>query len=398
MTIRTATFDDTEAIAQLYEVSFPGVLKTHQEWCEDIQPNPLRTFDDILISENDGVLTGSLTLYPHAMTIAGEAIKCGGIGSLAVLPEYRMNGIARQLMMAAYAAMRTSDTPLSLLYPFKHSFYQRMGYGLVGDIHTMTVPTSAIPRFSERDDVHPLSEHELPALIDCYNSFAEHNTCVITRSYETWRFAVKRARKNHWSYWCHHSDDHITGYMLIDEKDTVTVKEFVYLTPSALRGLLGFLAVYKTQSPLFIPFARDEFFHLLCTDPLDVSERMLYGLYPLSGHYGHGYMMRIVNVDEAIRVRRFRDTTGTVTLHIIDDLIPENTTTVSIIFEGGSAHRVQEISTNVISLTVSAFAQVYAGYLSWTAARRLGLIDAYFDVSFLDAAFAVPAPHCLDFF
>ena len=87
------------------------------------------------------------------MIIAGETMKCGGIGSVAVLPEFRMNGIARQLMMAAFASMRTTDTPLSLLYPFKHSFYQRMGYGLIGDIHTMTVPTSSIPRFSERDDV-----------------------------------------------------------------------------------------------------------------------------------------------------------------------------------------------------------------------------------------------------
>jgi predicted acetyltransferase len=396
--IRTATIDDTEAIARLYAVSFPGIIKTHDEWCDDLQPNPLRTFDDIFVAERDGLITGTLTLFPQTMAVSGQSMKCGGIGSVAVLPEFRMNGIAKQLMMTAYASMRSTGTSLSLLYPFKHSFYQKLGYGLVGDIHTLTIPSSSIPRFSERDEVHPLSDHELPALAACYDAFALQNTCVISRSPDAWRFAAARARKNHWSYWCHHSDGRITGYMLIDEKDTVTVKEFVYLTPEAVRGLLGFLAVYKTQSPLFIPYTRDEFFHLLCTDPVDVSNRMLYGLYPLGGHYGHGYMLRIVDVHEALRNRRFANASGSATFHILDDQIPENSTTVSLFFDGDSVRVSEEISPNIVSLTISTFAQLYGGYLSLTTARRLGLLDSYFDLSFLDAAFALPAPHCLDFF
>ncbi len=398
MTIRTATIDDTDAIARLYEVSFPGIIKTHEEWCDDLQPNPFRTFDDILVAEADGVITGSLTLHPHSMVISGKHIKSGGIGGVAVLPEFRMHGIAKQLMTAAYASMRTTNTPLSLLYPFKQSFYQKMGYGLIGDIQTLTIPSAAIPRYSERDEVHPASDFELPRIAECYDTFALQNTCMITRSLDVWRFAVRRARKNHWSYWCHHSGGRITGYMLIDEKETVTVKEFVYLTPQALRGLMGFLAVYKTQSPLFIPYTRDEFFHLLCTDPVDVSNRTLYGMYPLGGHYGHGYVMRIVDVHEALRLRRFHSATGTATFHILDDQITENTTAVTIVFEGDTVSFSAGLTPNIVSVTVSTFAQIYAGYISLTAARQMGLLDAYFDLAFLDAAFAVPAPHCLDFF
>jgi predicted acetyltransferase len=398
MTIRTATFDDTEAIAALYEVSFPGIVKTHMEWCEDLQPNPLRSFDDIYVAETNGIVTGTLTLYPHTITIAGAAIKSGGVAGVAVLPEHCMHGIAKQLMSEAYASMHATGTPLSLLYPFKHSFYQKQGYGLVGEIHTLTVPSHAIPRFSERDDVHPLSDHELPLLAECYDAFAAMNTCVITRSLEAWRFLLKRARKNHWNFWCHHHEGRIAGYMLIDEKDAVTVKELVYLSPETLRGLLGFLAVYKTHSPICIPHTRDEQLHLLLTDPVDISNRMLYGLFPLSGLFGHGYMLRIVDVLEALRQRRFNAAVGSVTFHILDDQIPENTTAISLFFNGDSVSISSEITHNIISLTVSTFAQFYAGYLSPTSARRLGLIDTYFDLSFLDTAFAVPSPHCLDFF
>ncbi len=398
MDIRTATINDTEAIARLYEISFPGILKTHEDWCEDLQPNPYRTFDDILVTEAGGVLTGTLTLYPHTVIVAGERMKCGGIGGVAVLPEFRMNGTAKCLMTAAYASMRNTGTSLSLLYPFKQSFYQKMGYGLIGDIQTLTIPSASIPRFSERDEVHPASDFELPLLAACYEAFALQNTCMITRSLDAWRYAVKRARKNHWSYWCHHSGSEITGYMLVDEKETVTVKEFVYLTPEALRGLLGFLAVYKTQSPLFIPYTREEYFHLLFTDPVDVSNRMLYGLFPLGGHFGHGYMLRMVDVHEALRLRRFHPASGHVTFHILDDQIADNTTTINLIFKGDTVFVSPDLSPNIISLTVSTFAQIYAGYLSLTAARKFGLLDAYFDVGFLDTAFAVPAPHCFDFF
>jgi predicted acetyltransferase len=398
MNIRPATIDDTETLARLYAVSFPGIVKTHKEWCDDIQPNPLRSFDDILVADSDGEVTGTLTLYRHTLIISEQTMKSGGIGGVAVLPEFRMKGIAKALMMAAYASMRASTTPLSLLYPFQQSFYQKQGYGLIGDIQTLTIPSTSVPRFSERDEVHPLGGDELPALMECYEQFAMQNTCMITRSPEAWRFIANRARKNRWSYWCHHTDDRITGYVLLEEKDTVTVKEFVYLTPGSLRGLLGFLAVYRTHASLFIPHTHDDFFHLLLTDPVDVSNRMLYGMFPLGGSYGHGYMMRIVDVHEALRLRRFRTATGTVTFHILDDQIPENTIAVSLSFDGNSVHLFGTLSPNIISLTISTFAQLYAGYISFTAAWRLGLLDAYCDLTFLDTAFAVPAPHCLDFF
>jgi predicted acetyltransferase len=398
MEIRTSTADDTEAIARLYAVSFPSVVKTHDEWCNELQPNARRTFDDILVASDQGRVTGSLTLFRHTLFLSGVEFKCGGIGGVAVLPEFRMNGIAKQLMTSAFDRMRALHIPLSLLYPFKQSFYQKLGYGLIGDVQTMTISTAAIPRFSERDYVHPLIDHELSVLMACYDTFARRNSFCITRSADIWKQELKRAHKNRWTYWCFHSDNAITGYMLVDEKEQVTIREFVYLTPASLRGLLGFLAVYKTHSPLLIPYARDEFFHLLCTDPVDVSNGMLFGLYPLSGHYGHGLMLRMIDIHNPLKQRQFRTAKGFVTFHIIDDQIPDNSTTASVIFNGDAVEHSDEITTHLVSLTISTFAQLFSGYISFSSALKTGLIDAYFDVSFLDDAFAVPAPHCLDFF
>ncbi|MGE5316171.1 MAG: enhanced intracellular survival protein Eis [Acidobacteriota bacterium] len=398
MDIRTATAHDTEEIARLYAVSFPSVVKTIDEWCDDLQPNARRTFDDILVAAENGHVAGALTLYRHTVSVGGVQMKSGGIGGVAVLPEARMNGIAKTLMTEACTRMRATHVPLSLLYPFKQSFYQKLGYGLIGELKTMNVPSTVIPRFSERDNVHPLVDHELGMLSACYDAFARRSSFCIARSADAWKMEVKRAHKNRWTYWCHHADDGITGYMLIDEKEQLIVREFVYLTPSALRGLLGFLAVYKTHNPLLIPYAPDEHFHLLCTDPVDIGQRMLFGLYPVSGQFGHALMLRIVDVHEALKQRTFRRAEGVVTFHILDDQIPENSTTATLIFNGDAVEYSDELTTHLVSLTVSTFAQLYAGFMTFTSARYTGLIDAYFDVSFLDDAFALPAPHCLDFF
>ncbi|HLP16816.1 MAG TPA: GNAT family N-acetyltransferase [Bacteroidota bacterium] len=398
MDIRTATPSDTEELARLYAISFPAILKTHDEWCSELQPNARRSFNDMIVASEGGRIAGALSILPQSLFISGVEMKCGGIAGVAVLPEFRLRGIAHSLMMDAFNRMRSQQIFLSLLYPFKRSFYQKLGYGLIGDLQTMTISSAVIPRFSERDDVHPLIDHELSKLIACYDIYVRRNNCCIMRSADVWKQELKRAHKNRWTYWCHHAEGTITGYMLIEEKDQVTVKELVYLTPQALRGLLGFLAVYKTHSPLLIPFVRDEFFHLLLTDAVDVSNTPLFGLYPLSGRFGHGLMLRVADVTEALRRRKFNTAVGSVTFHIVDDQIDQNSMTLSIEFKGDAVNVNDGVTTHLISLTISTFAQLYTGYLPFTAAQKAGLIDAYFDVTFLDDAFALPAPHCLDFF
>jgi predicted acetyltransferase len=398
MDIRTATSSDTEELAQLYAVSFPSVVKTHDEWCAEIQPNAKRTFDDILIASEQGRVAGALTLYRYSAYVSGSAIDCGGVGSVAVLPQFRLNGIGRQLMESSFGRMRSMQLPLSLLYPFKQSFYQKLGYGLISDIQALTIPSSVVPRFSERDNVHPLNDYELEELMACYDAYAKQNNFCLVRSADIWRMELKRARRNRWSYWCCHSEGAITGYMLVEEKDEVIVRELVYLTPLALRGLLGFLAVYKTHSPLLIPYTRDEFFHLLMTDPVDALNRPLFGLYPFSGRFGQGLMMRIIDVPAAMKQRRFRRASGSVTFHLLDDQIALNSAAFTFVFKDGEAELIDGLSPNLISLTVSTFAQLFAGYMPFSSAVKAGLIDAYFDVSFLDEAFALPMPRCLDFF
>ena len=85
----------------------------------------------------------------HPLLFRGESSRCGIIDSVATLPEYRHQGLARQLMERAHAAMAAAGLDLSVLYtnPEDHPyrFYQRLGYVTRARIDLLGGPRPADP-------------------------------------------------------------------------------------------------------------------------------------------------------------------------------------------------------------------------------------------------------------
>lgn len=66
----------------------------------------------------------------HAMTenIRGAVVPMGGIGGVASLPSGRRQGHVRNLFVSLFETMRADGQAVSALYPFRESFYERLGY------------------------------------------------------------------------------------------------------------------------------------------------------------------------------------------------------------------------------------------------------------------------------
>lgn len=66
----------------------------------------------------------------HAMTqnVRGKLYPMGGVWGVATHPLGRRKGYCRQAMAALLEHERKAGMPFSCLYPFKESFYERMGY------------------------------------------------------------------------------------------------------------------------------------------------------------------------------------------------------------------------------------------------------------------------------
>ena len=64
----------------------------------------------------------------YTQQVRGALAPMAGVWGVAASPETRRKGYVRQTMTRAFAAMRDEHLPLSCLYPFRESFYQRLGY------------------------------------------------------------------------------------------------------------------------------------------------------------------------------------------------------------------------------------------------------------------------------
>ncbi len=83
-------------------------------------------------------------LIPMQINVRGHIFSMGGVGAVTTAPEARRKGYARALMQHILAACYESGSPVSTLYPFRESFYQRLGYVGFPQIHDVQFDPTAL--------------------------------------------------------------------------------------------------------------------------------------------------------------------------------------------------------------------------------------------------------------
>lgn len=76
----------------------------------------------------DGQPGAGVVYSNFPQNVRGKLLPMGGVWGVASAPEARRKGYVRQAMARSFAAMREEGMPVSCLYPFRESFYQRLGY------------------------------------------------------------------------------------------------------------------------------------------------------------------------------------------------------------------------------------------------------------------------------
>lgn len=76
----------------------------------------------------DGQPVATAGAIPMTQNVRGQILKMSGIAAVASLPQARRQGYVRQIMQAHFDLMRDQGQVVSTLYPFRESFYQRLGY------------------------------------------------------------------------------------------------------------------------------------------------------------------------------------------------------------------------------------------------------------------------------
>lgn len=111
----------------------------------------------IVATFEDGVPVATANSIPMTQAVRGKVFKMGGVASVTTLPQARRKGYVRHMMQHLFATMFDFGQGVSTLYPFRESFYGRLGY--VGFPHARLV------RFNPLN-LAPLLQQSLSGMVE----------------------------------------------------------------------------------------------------------------------------------------------------------------------------------------------------------------------------------------
>lgn len=143
-------------------------FENREEWMERVSTRGHATCFAACEGEKPVTIVSSSAMTQN---MRGALYPASGVWGVSSLPAARRKGYVRQAMASLLAAERETGKVFTNLYPFRESFYERLGY--------VTFPLLKIARFSPQN-LAPLlkrdleGEIELKTLVDTYETYRQY--------------------------------------------------------------------------------------------------------------------------------------------------------------------------------------------------------------------------------
>ncbi len=127
-----------------------GDLYAYSRWTNQDLPRSHLTAinpEEVLVAEIDGKIAAALQCFSFQQSVRGSLRAMGGIGGVWTYPEYRNQGCVKALMKSAFLEMRMQGVCVSMLTPFKESFYEGLGYTIANSTNEINVPVSSLSKY-----------------------------------------------------------------------------------------------------------------------------------------------------------------------------------------------------------------------------------------------------------
>jgi len=381
---RPARRTDVETLAELgsrtYRVA--SVEKRREFYTE----HPRFGLRDVRVVELEGQVVASLVLYPLQAYVRGQRLPIAGVGSVAVSPEHRRRGVGEASMRAALRELRQRGSHLSMLYPFRNSYYRKLGYGVIEHVHQLAVAAANLPLSDESRRVRRLMLPDRPAVEALYDRVAQAGHFALLRSSDWWSRRL-------WTYpgdWVVYEGrrrGQIEGYLHYEVETShgpfrlaITLAEFVAATPEAHRGLVGHLATLRDQvEEIHYAAPGDNTWITLLRTAQNLRPGAEIGSFSDTGGIGAGAMLRITDVKGAFELFPVSSSAkGEVVLEVQDPVLPQNVRAYLLAAREGRVRVAAEPARRLprLSAPVDVLAQLVAGTLSPTRAAGAGLVSS----------------------
>ncbi|MEF8790012.1 MAG: GNAT family N-acetyltransferase [Haloarculaceae archaeon] len=326
--------------------------------------------------------------------LRGEYHRLGGVTTVATPPEHRRRGYVRDLLGRMLDELRTEGVEFSALWPFKRSFYRRLGW----ETGSRYIRVEAPPEQLRSAAAEPAGEFrateagEWARLVPVLEAHDAGRDLHLDRTEAWWRRRIFEGWGDEPYVYRWEADGEPRAYLtyVIEEDDdregrTLGVREAAWADHRARRQLWRFLGDHDSQVGtvrLVAPF--DPAFPLLETvdDPSSVTVEV-----------EAGHMIRLNDVAAGLSSLAYPSGgADEVRVGVDDPLVGANDRTFALTVEEGRADCLAVEADPDVSLGVGRLSQLAVGYRDASAMAATGHLDAPADViERLDALFpAVP--------
>lgn len=409
---RFAHVDEIAEVGRLVSHSFPGPTRTPAWWDEQLRdPRYGGGAGTMLVGTTADSIVAACQLHPLRQWIGGSAMGVAGIGTVAISPAHRKRGLAGELLTAALHAARARGDVASALYPFRVSFYHRLGYGNAGAALQWQVAPSSLPDSTERRSVHILDgAHERVEALALYNVWSRTQTGQLERSARIWTHLCTLPGRALFGYRAPGGD--LEGYAFVTYRADLPraeryleIDELAWTTDAARRGLYGWLASLGDQwEQLLIRTLPSQHFDDWLKEPrLPHDAAPGWALYAPAATLLMGPMFRLLDVHAAWQQRRVTQDVPSfsVVIDVDDPQIAENRGGWRLTFDGGAVQVERASAADAaVRLSVATLSRLYISALSASAGVSAGLIecDRPDIAASLDTVLALPEPWTFDRF
>lgn len=320
MEIRTLGENDREACRKLMRYAFQTFENSYEnlEWPQDSIP-----LDWFVGAFEEELLFACAEVIPFDIRLRSQDFKMGGVAGVATKPEYRNSGIIRDIMVRCFKNMNEKNIPISVLYPFKYSFYEMLGYKLVDERVFYHFKISDI-KYKETD----YTIKEVERINDDFRKV--YDEVILNFDYIAKRPMIENWRtyfKDNYKFICYNGDQPV-GYIIIKfaqrsltgqewvahPEKTIGILEVFWLDKIAKQTIFNFLWSHRDQRKYIAAFfpLNENIIDILQTPRIKVR------------YIGANSMLRIINVKTVLENLKYFKENFSVVLHIHDEFCPWN--------------------------------------------------------------------------
>ena len=397
-------------MAQLVAHSFVARSAVAHE--ESLRDGSWGGIETLWVADEGERLIGACQLLPLKQWIGGVAIPVMGLGTVTVAPTHRRRGLAARLIKSALHEARERGDLGSALYPFRVSFYERLGYGRAGEAHQYRVPPEVIPDAPERSGVKLMEDAEDAADIrGIYDRWVLGQSGQLDRTDEAWERILAPEERAAVLY--RNEEGEAEGYAIVryradlpQEDRYLEVQERAWLTSRARRGLYAWLGTLGDQWRLLVYRAHvDERFGDRIEEPrIPPGSEPGWNLWFPSAVLLRGPMFRLLDLAGAFNARpNFGGATMTIGLEVEDEQIPENAGKWTLRLDEGrpTLERGEQAGADVtMQVSIGILSRIFIGALTPSEAVNQSAIwiEGLDMLPALNAAFRLQRPWTFDGF